>query len=73
MAESNRLAHMENHQSSLAAEADRIALNNMFRAIAEYGRKVRLRRLAGSPAPVCQEARDDHPAPEPEPEKEQPN
>jgi len=27
-------------------EADRIALNNMFRAIAEYGHKVRLRRQA---------------------------
>jgi hypothetical protein len=25
-------------------EADRIALTNMFKAIAEYGRKVRLRR-----------------------------
>jgi hypothetical protein len=70
MGESNRLAHMENHQSSLATEADRIALNNMWRAIAEYGRKIRLRRLAESPAPTCEEASDDQPAPEPE--KEQP-
>jgi hypothetical protein len=61
---------MENHQSSPATDADRIALNNMFRAIAEYGRKVRLRRLEESQAAVCEEARDDQPAPEPE--KEQP-
>jgi hypothetical protein len=27
-------------------EADRIALTNMFRAIAEYGRRIRLRKLA---------------------------
>lgn len=27
-------------------DVDRIALNNMFKAIAEYGRRVRLRRLA---------------------------
>ncbi|MFZ5902729.1 MAG: hypothetical protein ACOYZ8_04175 [Chloroflexota bacterium] len=30
----------------IPTEADRIALTNMFKAIAEYGRRVRLRRLA---------------------------
>ena len=34
-------------------EADRIALNNMFRAIAEYGRKVRLRRQAECSDAAC--------------------
>jgi hypothetical protein len=29
-------------------DADRIALTSMFKAIAEYGRRVRLRRLAAS-------------------------
>ena len=35
-------------------EADRIALTNMFKAIAEYGRRVRLRRLAEA-APLIPE------------------
>ena len=30
----------------IPTEVDRIALTNMFKAIAEYGRRVRLRRLA---------------------------
>jgi hypothetical protein len=34
------------YQTSTPTEADRIALTNMFKAIAEYGRKVRLRKLA---------------------------
>jgi hypothetical protein len=34
------------YQASPPTEADRIALTNMFKAIAGYGRKVRLRRLA---------------------------
>ena len=34
------------YQTSPPTEADRIALANMFKAIAEYGRKVRLRRQA---------------------------
>lgn len=50
----------------LATEADRIALNNMFRAIAEYGRKVRLRRLAEASLPVCEEGGQDQPEEEPE-------
>lgn len=33
----------------IPTEADRIALTNMFKAIAEYGRRVRLRRLAQAP------------------------
>jgi hypothetical protein len=33
-------------QSSPSTEADRIALTNMFRAIAEYGRRIRQRREA---------------------------
>jgi|WetSurMetagenome_2_1015567.scaffolds.fasta_scaffold10698_4 hypothetical protein len=53
---------MENHQSSPATDADRIALNNMFRAIAEYGRKVRLRRLAECPEPPCESTQEDQPA-----------
>ncbi len=32
--------------TSPSAEADRIALSKMFKAIAEYGRKVRLHRQA---------------------------
>jgi len=32
--------------TSPPTEADHIALNNMFKAIAEYGRKMRLRRQA---------------------------
>jgi hypothetical protein len=35
-------------QSSTPTEADRIALTNMFRAIAEYGRRVRQRRESES-------------------------
>lgn len=38
----------ENHvvsQTNLPTDADRIALTRMFKAIAEYGRRVRLRRL----------------------------
>jgi hypothetical protein len=38
-------------------EANRIALRKMFKAIAEYGREVRLRRLANGGAPI-QETRD---------------
>lgn len=33
-------------------EADRIALTKMFKAIAEYGRKVRLGKLANCEKPV---------------------
>lgn len=33
-------------------EANRIALRKMFKAIAEYGREVRLRRLANGGAPT---------------------
>lgn len=33
-------------ETSSSLDADRVALNNMFRAIAAYGRKVRLRRQA---------------------------
>ncbi len=33
-------------------EANRIALRKMFKAIAEYGREVRLRRLANGGAPI---------------------
>lgn len=35
-------------QTPLPNEADRIALTNMFKAIAEYGHKVRQRRQAQS-------------------------
>lgn len=42
-----------NKQEDAVLEADRVALNNMFRAIAEYGRKVRLRRQAESTVPGC--------------------
>jgi hypothetical protein len=54
--------------SSAAAptEADRIALNNMFRAIAEYGRKVRLRRLAESSQSAGEKGGHDQPEEEPE-------
>lgn len=38
-------------------EADRIALRRMFRAIADYGRQVRLRRHSNGEAPV-QETQD---------------
>lgn len=33
-------------------EADRIALRRMFRAIADYGRQVRLRRQSKGEAPI---------------------
>ena len=33
-------------------EVNRIALRKMFKAIAEYGREVRLRRLASGGAPI---------------------
>lgn len=33
-------------------EADRIALRRMFRAIADYGRQVRLRRQSEGEAPI---------------------
>ncbi|WKZ52718.1 MAG: hypothetical protein QY329_08240 [Anaerolineales bacterium] len=33
-------------QTDPSTDADRIALTSMFKAIAEYGRRVRLRRLA---------------------------
>lgn len=35
-------------------DADRIALNNMFKAIAEYGRRVRLRRQSEGALPVAE-------------------
>jgi len=35
-------------ETAPSLDADRIALTNMFKAIAEYGRKVRLRRQAGT-------------------------
>jgi hypothetical protein len=38
-------------------ESDRIALRRMFRAIADYGRQVRLRRQSKGEAPV-QETQD---------------
>ena len=38
-------------------EADRIALRRMFRAIADYGRQVRLRRQSNGEAPI-QETQD---------------
>jgi hypothetical protein len=44
------------------SEADRIALNKMFKAIAEYGRKVRLRKQTDRGS-VIQEIPDE-PAPE---------
>ena len=40
------LVPINDHELDKDREADRIALNNMFRAIAEYGHKVRLRRQA---------------------------
>ena len=43
-------------------EADRIALNKMFKAIAEYGRKVRLRKQTDGGS-VIQEIPEE-PAPE---------
>jgi len=43
-------------------EADRIALNKMFKAIAEYGRKVRLRKQTDGGL-VIQEVPED-PTPE---------
>ncbi len=38
-------------------EADRIALRKMFRAIADYGRQVRLRRQSNGEVPI-QETQD---------------
>jgi hypothetical protein len=37
-------------------EANRIALRKMFKAIAEYGREVRLRRQANGGAPIQEPA-----------------
>lgn len=42
-------------------EADRIALTNMFKAIAAYGRKVRLRRQLECEKVVPQELSDPNP------------
>jgi len=44
----------DNPDVPIPMEADRIALTNMFKAIAEYGRRVRLRRQAEA-APLIPE------------------
>ena len=41
-------------------EADRIALRRMFKAIADYGRQVRLRRQSNGEAPI--QGTQDQPA-----------
>lgn len=48
-----------NKQEDAVLQADRVALNNMFRAIAEYGHKVRLRRQAESAVPVLEDGCKD--------------
>jgi hypothetical protein len=48
-----------NNQEDAVLQADRVALNNMFRAIAEYGHKIRLRRQAESSVSACEDACKD--------------
>ena len=47
------LVQINDNEFEKDREADRIALNNMFRALAEYGRKVRLRRQAACSDAAC--------------------
>ena len=56
------LVQINDNEFEKDREADRIALNNMFRALAEYGRKVRLRRQAECTNAACGRMGKDQPA-----------